>query len=90
MFLDEFGWRVKRIIFQMKEYSFPGVFLGRFWVSFSFKVVSDGEVEDRPKEGFLVASHNEAVEECANLGVDCLFFGVEAVKPVDHAKYEPS
>jgi hypothetical protein len=56
----------------------------------SLKVVGDGEVEDRAQEGFLVASHEEAVEEGADLGVNGIGFGVQPVEPVDHSKNEAS
>jgi hypothetical protein len=54
----------------------------------SLKVVGDGKVEDWAQEGFLVASHEEAVEEGADLGVNGISFGVQPVEPVDHSKNE--
>ena len=56
----------------------------------SLKVVGDGEVEDRAQEGFLVASHEEAVEEGADLVIDGIRLGVQTVEPVDHAEDEAS
>ena len=54
----------------------------------SFKVVGDGKLEDWAKEGFLVAPVEEAVEEGVDLVINDFRFGVEAVEPIDHSKYE--
>ncbi len=56
----------------------------------ALEIVSDGEMEDRAQERFLVASHEEAVEEGADLFVDGICVGVQAVKPVDHSENEAS
>jgi hypothetical protein len=54
------------------------------------KIVGNGKVEDRAQEGLLVASHEEAVEEGADLGVNGMGLGVQPVEPVDHSKNEAS
>ena len=76
----------------MKEESFLLVWVrGRcLGTLLSLKVVGDGKVRDRAQEGFLVALHEEAVEEGADLGVNGIGFGVQPVEPVDHSKNEAS
>ena len=51
-------------------------------------MVLDGEVENRAKEGFLVASHDEAVKEEVDLARYRLRCRVEAVNAVNHSKDE--
>ena len=36
----------------------------------------------------MVASNDEAVEECVDLGIDGLRFRVETMEPIDHSKNE--
>ncbi len=52
----------------------------------ALKVVGDGKLEDWAKEGFLVASVEETIEEGVDLVVDDSRFGIEAVKPIDHSE----
>jgi hypothetical protein len=54
------------------------------------EVVGDSKVEDWSQERFLIASHEEAIEENIDLSIDGVCFGVEAVKPVDHSEDEAS
>ena len=56
----------------------------------ALEIMSNGEVKDRAQEGFLVASHEEAVEEGADLVIDGIRLGVQTVEPVDHAEDEAS
>ena len=72
----------------MEEDSLFRSFGRRICRKLSSEIVSDCKVEDWAEEGFLVASHDEAVEEGADLGIDRLFFGVESMDSVYHAENE--
>ncbi len=70
----------------MEEYTFL------IWVRrlgdclLALEVVGDGKLEDWAKEGFLVASVKETIEEGVDLVIDDSRFGIKAVKPVDHSE----
>jgi hypothetical protein len=61
-------WRANRVIVQVEEQVLVGPKLGHVVVA--TQVMSNSEVEDQVQEGFLVASHEEAVEEDADLIID--------------------
>jgi hypothetical protein len=89
--LDFRGWRINRIVVQVEEQAFLLRVCGRSSDTLlSLKVVGDGKVKDRAQEGFLVASHEEAVEEGTDLFIDSVGFRVEPVEPVDHPENEAS
>ena len=54
----------------------------------TLEIVGNDKVKDRTQKGFLVASHEEAIEEGPYLVVDCVGFGVQPVEPVYHAENE--
>ena len=78
--LDFFRGGVNRVELQVEEQTFFGWIGGRIRGELSLFVVGDCKVEDRAEEGFLVASHGEAVKECADLGVYRVSFRVEGME----------
>jgi hypothetical protein len=86
--LDFQGRRVNRVVVQVEEQAF--LF---FWVwgrglrtMLLLKIVGDSKVEDQSQERFLIASHEETIEEKANLSIDSTCFRIQAVEPIDHPK----